>query len=470
MSRWDDVARDLRAIATALEIEIDLPGRAGRRSVIAAALGLAASGADLRFAYLSLAVLTRTIPTPEAVLDLGRRSRVDGGRAITTLVVSAARRRDGGAAVRIDHGVVVDLTDTIASDFTTGIQRVARETVGRWVPSHELTIVSWDRARLRLIRVDGVEGRLTGEVVVPFGGTIVLPEIAVDRARAIRLSTIARFGGGRAAAIGFDCIPLTTAEVAGPGMPGAFAGYLSALASFDVVAPISAAAALEYRGWRRMLSGAGLDGPRIESVDLAYDASASVAATPSDARAAVGVGDDETVVLVIGSHEPRKNHQRVLAAAERLWSHGHEFVLVMVGGNSWNAGPFHAEVARLQRRNRRVVLGSRLSDEIVWGLYATAAVSVFPSLNEGFGLPVVESLALGTPVVTSDFGSTRDLGAGRGAVLVDPRRVHEIADAIESVIADPVERARLVALAETLPERSWDDYAAEVWATLVTAP
>ncbi len=61
-------------------------------------------------------------------------------------------------------------------------------------------------------------------------------------------------------AIGFDCIPVSTAETAGAGMPGAFSKYLSTLARFDAVAPISFAASHEYAGWRRMLSGAGLIG------------------------------------------------------------------------------------------------------------------------------------------------------------------------------------------------------------------
>ena len=106
---------------------------------------------------------------------------------------------------------------------------------------------------------------------------------------------------------------------------------------------------------------------------------------------------------------------------------------------------------------------SRAPDDIVWGLYALAEVSAFPSLNEGFGLPVVESLALGTPVVTSDFGSMRDLGEGRGAVLVDPRDTTSIARALDSVLSDPERRAQLVALTATLPRRSWDDYARESW-------
>lgn len=469
MSGWDRVAESVEQIATALGVPGDRP-RPARRDVESRLAAIGKWARPEEFAYLTLSVLGGTIPTPGEVIRFGRTSRVDDGAASARIARAAARRATGRAPLpRIDSRVVVDITDTASSPFTTGIQRVAREVVPRWARTTEVATVAWDRERHRL-----VETALDGAVastrhVVPFGGSIVLPEVAVDSERAQRLASIARFSRSRSAAIGFDCIPVTTAEVAGPGMPGAFAGYLAMLASFDVVVPISEASALEYRGWRRMLAGAGITGPDIQPVDLAYDAGAAVPADDELVREHVGIDAQEEVVLVVGSHEPRKNHLRVLSAAEQLWADGREFALVMVGGNSWSTTGFDREVARLRARARRVVTVSRAPDEVVWGLYELATVSVFPSLNEGFGLPVVESLSHGTPVVTSDFGSTRELGRDRGALLVDPRSNRAIASAIEVVLADPGERSRLVAQTESLPARSWDDYAAESWDVIAGA-
>ena len=92
---------------------------------------------------------------------------------------------------------------------------------------------------------------------------------------------------------------------------------------------------------------------------------------------------------------------------------------------------------------------------------------VFPSLNEGFGLPVAEALASGTPVVTSGYGSMAEIAADGGALLVDPRDDRSIAAAMRTVLTQPAERARLAAEARRRPARTWDDYAAGVWSTLV---
>jgi glycosyltransferase involved in cell wall biosynthesis len=97
-----------------------------------------------------------------------------------------------------------------------------------------------------------------------------------------------------------------------------------------------------------------------------------------------------------------------------------------------------------------------------------ARCTVFPSLNEGFGLPVAESLACGTPVVTSDFGSMAEIAADGGALLANPREDHSIAAALRTLLVDDAEHARLSQEARQRPTSSWDDYAARVWSTLVT--
>jgi glycosyltransferase involved in cell wall biosynthesis len=93
---------------------------------------------------------------------------------------------------------------------------------------------------------------------------------------------------------------------------------------------------------------------------------------------------------------------------------------------------------------------------------------IFPSLNEGFGLPVAESLASGTPVITSDHGSMREIAVAGGALLVDPRDDLDITGALRALLTDDELHARLSAQARALPHRSWDSYAAELWQYLVT--
>ena len=92
---------------------------------------------------------------------------------------------------------------------------------------------------------------------------------------------------------------------------------------------------------------------------------------------------------------------------------------------------------------------------------------MYLTLNEGFALPVAESIASGTPVITSDFGSMSELAAAGGAVVVNPRDDHQIANVLERVLTDDDLHATLSRQARERPHRTWDDYADEAWGYLV---
>jgi glycosyltransferase involved in cell wall biosynthesis len=108
-----------------------------------------------------------------------------------------------------------------------------------------------------------------------------------------------------------------------------------------------------------------------------------------------------------------------------------------------------------------------LSDVEISAAYQLARFSVFPSFSEGFGLPVAESLALGTPVITSDFGSMKEIADAGGALQIDPRDDHALAAAIEQLLANDELLEQLRLAAARRPRRTWDDYARETWELLV---
>jgi glycosyltransferase involved in cell wall biosynthesis len=128
-------------------------------------------------------------------------------------------------------------------------------------------------------------------------------------------------------------------------------------------------------------------------------------------------------VLWTGTVEPRKNLPRLLAAFETL---GRDVELVLVGPKGWNEDVRAAPGVR--------PLGFVPADDLR-ALYAGAEVFCFPSLMEGFGFPVLEAMAQGTPVVTSRGTSTEQLARDAG-VLVDPRDPGSIAAGIERALAD----------------------------------
>jgi glycosyltransferase involved in cell wall biosynthesis len=181
--------------------------------------------------------------------------------------------------------------------------------------------------------------------------------------------------------------------------------------------------------------------------------------------------DGVPMVLVVGSHEPRKNHLAVLHAAERLWRKGLWFNLVLVGAGAWGGSEYERVVTSLIRAGRPVQSIRGLPDRLLWAAYQLAHCTVFPSLNEGFGLPVAESLAAGTPVVTSGFGSTRDIvaphGVPLGGLFVDPRVDDSLTDALQTMLTDPETYERLRAETSEHLTRTWDDYAEELWSFLV---
>ena len=106
-----------------------------------------------------------------------------------------------------------------------------------------------------------------------------------------------------------------------------------------------------------------------------------------------------------------------------------------------------------------------VDDADLEGLYAAASVFVFPSLNEGFGLPVLEAMGRGLPVETSDRSALPEV-AGDAALLVDPESVEAIADATVRAIADAPTRERLTAAGRERPATfTWDRAAAETVAS-----
>jgi glycosyltransferase involved in cell wall biosynthesis len=387
--------------------------------------------------------------------------------------------RDPRPEVRVlRNAVLVDVDHTARTGLATGIQRVARETVKRWDAVHDLTLVGWNRTYgiLRALTEAERNRALTGGeaerqagapdvVVVPWESTYLLPELSPERERNERIAALAQFARCRTGVIGFDCVPMTTAETTALGVSEAFATNLAAVRHMDTVSTISAAAGTEYSGWRKMLGAIGQKGPEI-SVNLLPSEVPEVSPADLDEARARLLYPGMPLVLCVGTHEPRKNHVALLHAAELLWRDGVRFSLVLVGGRSWNDERFNQELAHARARNRPVETVTTMSDHMLWAAYRIARCVAFPSLNEGFGLPVAEALACGTPVVTSGYGSMAEIAAGGGALLVDPRDDRSIAAGLRTVLTDDDAHRRLSAEARARTPRTWEQYAGEVWSAL----
>src|SRR6266566_1122358 len=145
--------------------------------------------------------------------------------------------------------------------------------------------------------------------------------------------------------------------------------------------------------------------------------------------------------LYVGNLEPRKNLERLIEAFARIPQKEHQLVIV---GNPWYHGKAAEQKARSLGLNGRVKFMGYVPREDLPALFSGAAAFVYPSLLEGFGLPVVEAMACGAPVITSDNSSMKEV-AGEAAVLVDPRNVREMTEAMTRVAEDQSLRQELSA-------------------------
>jgi glycosyltransferase involved in cell wall biosynthesis len=165
--------------------------------------------------------------------------------------------------------------------------------------------------------------------------------------------------------------------------------------------------------------------------------------TGLDASGDGGAGDyglDSGFVLAVGTLEPRKNLPRLVRAYEALPRELQEtHPLVVVGKPGWQVGETLHAIERLGDRCR--VLGY-VPDEGLARLYADCTVFCFPSLGEGFGLPVLEAMHAGAAVVTSDRSSLPEVG-GDAVEYVDPFDEASIAGGLERLLVDPVRRSEL---------------------------
>jgi glycosyltransferase involved in cell wall biosynthesis len=146
-------------------------------------------------------------------------------------------------------------------------------------------------------------------------------------------------------------------------------------------------------------------------------------------------------VLYVGTIEPRKNLTRLVEAFARAQRQQSDLELILVGQLGWKYASLLKTIEELQlgRAVRRL---GYVPDEDLPALYTLARVLAFPSLYEGFGLPVVEAMACGTPVLTSNGSSLAEIATG-ASILIDPLSVDDIARGLVRVVFDDVLHARL---------------------------
>ena len=167
----------------------------------------------------------------------------------------------------------------------------------------------------------------------------------------------------------------------------------------------------------------------------------------------------EKIVLNVGTIQQRKNVSGLVAAFEAL---DPEWRLVLAGSYGYGAEAIRLRIERSPARQRIAVLGYVPAGELAaW--YARASIFAFPSFDEGFGMPVLEAMAAGTPVLTSSCSALPEV-AGDAALLVDPRNPEALSAALRNLAEDEGLRGELAARGFSRAGRfTWQKAARETW-------
>ncbi|MGH9862837.1 MAG: glycosyltransferase family 4 protein [Candidatus Acidiferrales bacterium] len=162
-------------------------------------------------------------------------------------------------------------------------------------------------------------------------------------------------------------------------------------------------------------------------------------ATLSQIRKKYGL--DRRFLLFVGMIEPRKNLETLVRAYAQLKDLHGDYSLVVAGPFGWKYGPLLRVVETLGLKNH-VLFPGYVPEAELPALYSAAEVFVYPSLAEGFGLPVLEAMACGVPVITSNVSSLPGV-VGEAALLVDARSVQQLATAMQRVLGEEMLRKDL---------------------------
>jgi glycosyltransferase involved in cell wall biosynthesis len=262
----------------------------------------------------------------------------------------------------------------------------------------------------------------------------------------------------RLGAVFADAIPLRHPQITWPQSVARHPEYLKMLAAFDRVWAISEASRRDLAAFWRWQGGTVRATAEAIELGADFDRQPRVMAPSLPAAAQL---------LCVGILEPRKNQMFLLDVCEALWASGGDFELHLVGRvNPLFGRPIAERLKALRRTQPRVHHHEAASDALVSRLFAAARATAFPTIAEGCGLPVLESLWKGRPCVCSDLPVLREIAGGGGCRLVAPNDAGAWATALRAVLTDDSEWHRLAGAAAARRLPVWADTARALLAGL----
>jgi glycosyltransferase involved in cell wall biosynthesis len=338
--------------------------------------------------------------------------------------------------------IYFDVTKAGAAGHRSGLMRVSsrvREALGPAARE-----VAWQRGALAPVGA-------TGSLALANDDWFLTSELFSPEERPGFVEFVAQ-RACRFAAIFHDAIPLKHPHITWPQSVGRHPGYMKLLAGFDRVFAVSRASRDELVGfweWQRLDRT-----PPVEVLALGADFNGeprNTSAPPSPPSTAT------PHLLCLGILEPRKNQSFLLDVCDGLWREGLRFDLHLVGRvNPHFGAPIAAKIKALRRAHAaRLHFHEAASDTTVAALYRTARATVFPTLAEGCGLPLLESLWMGVPCVHSDLPVLHENAAAGGCLAAPVQDAAAWTSALRRVLSDDTLHAQLTLAARTRPLPMW---------------
>lgn len=364
----------------------------------------------------------------------------------------------GGAARATSPRILYWCETTDSQPFETGIQRVTRRLADGLVQRGvDLVPVGWDAGR-RLLRFPKPHG---GEVAADW---LLLPEIPISvLGEGLDPIQLARAYGLRSAAIVHDLIPVRSPHLYDSNAQVLYRRYFRMFSKSDLV---FATTDLVAGHLRKYLKTEGLTVPPIVVVSLP----GQFADTPRVQEAPVGRRPgDPLKLLTVATWEPRKNLLRLLLGVRLAQNRGGLPIHLTLVGRRGCYPEHDAQIEVLLTTISGATARARTDNRELAELYEACHVSVYPSCDEGFGMPVLESLWLGRPCLCHAGSAMAEVAPGGGTMMTDMADETAIAAALTQLAAEPSLIDQLTDDALARPLRTWADYAADVASRLPQA-
>lgn len=404
-------------------------------------------------------------------------------------IADAVRQRQAGDSIPPPAQVLlVDVTNAAVDPANSGVMRVTRQLCERLQRRPDLRLVfarwdagartyrllePWQRERLAAFggpidRRSGLAGGAVNDVdsllqVVASSmksAVLFMPEVMLDGGGLDRLAW-ARGRGMRMTAILHDIIPIDYPKFCDAQVANAFPSYIEAMLRYDRIWSVSDFSRQRLEAYA---AARGLDRQAmLETLWLPGQfGTASRVTTPPEPSA-------EIRILCVSTLEPRKNHKTLLQAWRLLRQRRPELPLrlTLVGNQYAGAPEIWQAVERAAAEDPALTYAGVLDDAALRASFAGSAFTVYCSLVEGFGLPVLESLWLGRPCLTHHDGVMAELATRGGCLTTDMRDPAQLADAIEQLATDEELLGRLTTEAVTRRIGTWKDYARDIGDGLV---